>query len=145
MTTGKEFEAVFITPIDVRSMAEYLGIDAAREPALMWIAKFALTEPLPIEWEEIVEEQGVRWRNVVTRDIRSPPLHSLSLSLLPLNPKPLEPAVNQKSVLTPDPSDQHPGDQQFLKMIQEERALSKSSRSRHPVCFLEIQPTCVVF
>ena len=28
------------------------GIDATREPTLMWIAKFALTEPLPLEWEE---------------------------------------------------------------------------------------------
>ena len=66
------------------------GIDAARETTLMWIAKFALTEPLPLEWEEYApfprnmplkynlrarrttEEGGVlRWRNVVTRVIRS--------------------------------------------------------------------------
>ncbi len=30
-------------------------------------------------------------------------------------------------------SDDHPGDAQYLKMLHEERALSKSSRSRHPV------------
>jgi hypothetical protein len=28
--TGKEFEALFITPVDVKSMAAYLGIDAQR-------------------------------------------------------------------------------------------------------------------
>ena len=33
------FDAVFITPVDVRAMAEYLGIDVQREPTLMWIAK----------------------------------------------------------------------------------------------------------
>ncbi len=38
------------------------------------------------------------------------------------------------------PSDLHPGDAQFLKMVQEERALSKSSRSRHPVHPLPTQP-----
>lgn len=43
---------MLITPVDVRAMAAYLGIDAQREPTLMWIAKFALTEPLPLEWEE---------------------------------------------------------------------------------------------
>lgn len=43
---------MFITPVDVRAMAAYLGIDAQREATLMWIAKFALTEPLPLEWEE---------------------------------------------------------------------------------------------
>ncbi len=49
---GKEFEAIFISPVDVRSMAAFLGIDPQREAALMWIAKFALMEPLPLEWEE---------------------------------------------------------------------------------------------
>jgi hypothetical protein len=33
-------------------MAAFLGIDPQREATLMWIAKFALMEPLPLEWEE---------------------------------------------------------------------------------------------
>ena len=35
--------------------------------------------------------------------------------------------------VTHSPSDEHPGDAQYLKMLQEERALSKGSRNRHPV------------
>ena len=40
--TGKEFEAVFITPVDVRAMASYLGIEPHRcfnpRPLLFFIS-----------------------------------------------------------------------------------------------------------
>jgi hypothetical protein len=37
-------------------------------------------------------------------------------------------------------SEEHPGDVQYLKMLQEERQRSKGSRSRHPVQHLILQP-----
>lgn len=50
--SGKEVEATFVTPVDVKAMAVFLGIDLQKETTLMWVAKLALMEPLPIDWEE---------------------------------------------------------------------------------------------
>ena len=40
-------------PRDVRSMMLYLKIDPVKEWHLLWVAKLAVVEPLPPEFEEI--------------------------------------------------------------------------------------------
>ena len=45
-----------ITPDEVRDMAEFLGLKDHKH--LYWVAKQALEEPLPPDWEETVDDQG---------------------------------------------------------------------------------------
>ena len=44
----------------IRAMAGFLGIDAATEPHLLWLAEKAILAPLPPGWTEY-EEDGVTY------------------------------------------------------------------------------------
>ncbi len=55
-----------------------------------------------------------------------------------------EPNVVELFVISRSDSDEHPGDVQYLKMLEEERALSKSNRSRHPVRQLRHFIFCII-
>ncbi|KAK3253050.1 hypothetical protein CYMTET_37679 [Cymbomonas tetramitiformis] len=50
---------------DVKDMAEFQGIDYKKEKHLLWIAKLALLEALPENWEEFIDDSGrTLYRNV---------------------------------------------------------------------------------
>ena len=58
------------TRVEVYAMAKYLGLVPEREGRLMWIAKQAVTAPLPAGWMEAEDDSGAYYFDSETGEAR---------------------------------------------------------------------------